>query len=267
MTKKSLSKKRVIITGGTSGLGKSLAFKFLERGCEVIILGRSIDKISVSGLKAMYSDFTKLSSVAEVVKELRRKKLKPDILINNAGILSPPAYTETSDGFEISYQVNFLSHVLLTRLMLKNNLLSDALVINMSSPIYTRGRIPLEENLQPNSYSILQDYANSKLFMALLSEQLASEGVRGFSFNPGTFRSGIYRSQKDWFHQLYRVAAPFMISSRNVAEKVLRIVEKDTFRSGEIINKNGRGKTLDHVENNSKNRFWVDINEQLHRYF
>jgi NAD(P)-dependent dehydrogenase (short-subunit alcohol dehydrogenase family) len=228
---------------------------------------KNTEKIAGTGLEAIFCDLAKLNSVVDLVEQLRQKNAKFDILINNAGILSPPAYTETSDGFEISYQVNFLSHVLLTRLMLKNNLLSDALVINMSSPIYTRGRIPLEENLQPNSYSIFQDYANSKLFMALLSEQLASEGVRGFSFNPGTFRSGIYRSQKDWFHHLYRVAAPFMISSRNVAEKVLRIVEKDTFRSGEIINKNGRGKTLDHVENNSKNRFWVDINEQLHRYF
>jgi NAD(P)-dependent dehydrogenase (short-subunit alcohol dehydrogenase family) len=267
MINNSLTGKRALITGGTSGLGRSLAYKFLERGCEVIVLGRSIDKTSASGLEAMYCDLAELSSVVDLVEQLRTQKLKFDLLVNNAGILSPPIYTETSDGFEMSYQVNFLSQVLLTRLMFKNNLLHDALVINVSSPIYTRGRIPLQENSQTNSYSILQDYANSKLFMAMFSEQLASEGLTSFSFNPGTFRSGIYRTQKDWFHHLYRVAAPFMISSRNVAEKVLQIVEKKTFRSGEIIGKNGRGKTLNHVNDMAKNRFWLNINEQLHRYF
>jgi NAD(P)-dependent dehydrogenase (short-subunit alcohol dehydrogenase family) len=205
--------------------------------------------------------------VIEVVEELKRQNWRFDLLVNNAGMLSPPSYTETSDGFEMSYQVNFLSHVLLTRLMIKSDLLNNSTIINMSSPIYTKGKPDVKGGSLNGSYGVLQAYANTKLFMAMFSEKLADEGVRSFSFNPGTFSSGIYRSQKDWFHQLYRVAAPFMISSRNVAEKVLRIVEKDAFGSGEIISKNGWGKTLDYIDDNAKKRFWLNINEQLHRYF
>jgi NAD(P)-dependent dehydrogenase (short-subunit alcohol dehydrogenase family) len=264
---KALSGKRVVITGGTSGLGKSMGVKLLEQGCEVFVLGRIGHHLTGSGLKPFFCDFADLKEVVGLVDAFRDQELKIDILINNAGILSPPSYLETSDGYEISYQVNFFAHVLLTRLMQKNSVLGDGIVINMSSPIYSRGKIPIGDNSRNTTYSFLQAYADSKLLMALFSEKLAAEGVRGFSFNPGTFRSGIYRSQKDWFQHLYRIAAPFMISSEYVATRMMQIIGEDTYTSGDIISKNGKAKAVNHIDAVSKKEFWKKINQQLNRYF
>jgi NAD(P)-dependent dehydrogenase (short-subunit alcohol dehydrogenase family) len=264
--KRSLTGKHVIITGGTSGLGRSLGMQFIEKGSKVVALGKNTEKIAGTGLEAIFCDLAKLNSVVDLVEQLRQKNAKFDILINNAGILSPPTYTETSDGFEMSYQVNFLSHVLLTRLLLKNGLLKNGMVINMSSPIYTRGKISQEENSQNNTYSILQAYADSKLFMALFSEKIDSEGVRGFSFNPGTFSSGIYRSQKAWFKGLYKIAAPFMPSSERVASRLIKILAKDQFSNGRFISKNGSEKRMIKVNAREQQSFWEKIEMQLDSY-
>lgn len=265
MSDKSLAGKRVLITGGTSGLGKSLANQIKQYADSVTIIGRKKIAPEEDKLKFFACDLADFSSINNVIDQFLAKDLSFDILINNAGILSPPKYTETVDGYELSYQVNFLSHVLLTRLLINQNLLDNPVVINMTSPICKLGTLRTND-MSLKSYNILQAYADSKLYMVLFSELLASEGIRGFAFNPGTFSSAIFRSQKHWFHFIYKIAAPFMVSSDNVAKKLINILARNTYNAGKMIGKNGSETPISKFGESEKVEFWNRISQQLGGY-
>lgn len=260
-----LQGKTVLLTGGTSGLGKSLLVKLLANGCSVISVSRNgiLQEIDSDNYRHISSDFSDMASVKKLIDKLIEDKVSVDVLINNAGVLSPPRYEETKDGFELSYQVNFLAHVYLTRLLLKNKVLNPKLIVNTSSPIHSRGHLNLEKALDPNKYGLLQAYSNTKLYMALHSDQVAKDGYQSFSFNPGTFNSGIYRLQEKWFHILYKVAAPFMASSDNVANGLFKTIHDQSWESGKMMNKRGKqSKMLQHSTKEIEN-FWAQVDQQL----
>ena len=187
------SDKNVLITGGTSGLGKSLVKLFLSNGSRVYTVGRNgiSDKNTHENYSFFMCDMSNLDAVKTVVDRISKDTVSIDVLINNAGVLSPPDRRVTENGYEYSYQVNFLSHVLLTHLLLNKGILKPGFVVNISSPIHKTGQLELEKIFDKKAYGVFQAYSNTKLFMALFSEKLALDGVPGFSFNPGTFNSGI----------------------------------------------------------------------------
>ncbi|GLC40860.1 hypothetical protein PLESTB_000015000 [Pleodorina starrii] len=66
----------------------------------------------------MELDLGRLSSVRRFAEEWRRRGLPLHLLVCNAGVMAPPERTMTADGLEVQFQVNFLSHWLLTHLLL-----------------------------------------------------------------------------------------------------------------------------------------------------
>jgi len=89
--------KVIVITGGTSGLGKSLATLLVKRKNKVVVASRSIGKILL-GKKAcilyVKTDVTKESDIKKLTKDSLNKFKKIDIWINNAGIWIPHAPIE-----------------------------------------------------------------------------------------------------------------------------------------------------------------------------
>jgi NAD(P)-dependent dehydrogenase (short-subunit alcohol dehydrogenase family) len=255
--------KTILITGGTSGLGKQLTLIFLGMGYEVFVTGCVSKWDDQEGLRFFQCDFTDFNSVVHCASQISSLTSSIDVVINNAGILSPPGFIETTNGFEKSYQVNFLAHFLLTSLLRKHNLLSAAKVVNVSSPMYRRGSMDIVDSTNSNQYSTIKAYANSKLFLALFSAKLAKEGVKSFTFNPGTFSSGIYRSQDRWFRNLYHVAAPFMTSAHTVATKLEEIISKGAVEHGEIVNRRGKSVLINSMDENKIRSFWTDVEKQI----
>ncbi|MGC4104034.1 SDR family NAD(P)-dependent oxidoreductase [Ferruginibacter sp.] len=118
-----LNNKKAFISGSTAGIGYAIAERFLQEGATVIINGRtkeSIDKAtatlkatvpnaSVSGIAA---DFSKADEVNALINALP----DVDILINNAGIFEPKAFTDIpdEDWFRF-FEVNVMSGVRLSR--------------------------------------------------------------------------------------------------------------------------------------------------------
>jgi hypothetical protein len=93
--------------------------------------------------------------------------------------------------------------------------------------------MPEEENYE--SYAV---YALSKHYLLLTADYLrkkySDRDIRLVKFNPGVFRSGIYRTKQNWFHILYKIAAPFMQSPAKPAENLFELIGSD-FVSDEII--------------------------------
>src|SRR5210317_1857774 len=112
--------KTICITGGTSGLGFELVKKYSVNGYRVISLCREkvSDNAHDPNLRNIRCDLSDFSEVIKFVELLEYENINIDILINNAGVLSPPDFIRTKDGFEFSYQVNFLSHYLITKLLM-----------------------------------------------------------------------------------------------------------------------------------------------------
>lgn len=113
---------KILITGGTSGLGLRLAKYFLEKGYDVVATGRKNITLTEYGEKfsLLRIDFSNMAQTSEAVKKICRNH-RFDIVINNAGILSPPDFQLTGDGFEYTFQVNFLSHLMLSEIILTNS--------------------------------------------------------------------------------------------------------------------------------------------------
>lgn len=262
----SLKNKRVLITGGSHGLGKALVQALLKKGCKVVTTGKNEAHFGDENCSYYQCDFSRLSNISEIIFHFKRMKFKFDLVINNAGILSPPSYQSTPDGYEASFQINFLSHVFLYKELMRGGLLSNALIVNISSPLYRKGSITMNGTLNEHNYNLFKAYSNSKLYMALFSERIFKQGTSSFSFDPGTFSSGIYRLQRKWFRLMYKVAAPAMTSPETVARKLLKVIENRTAFYGSIINKRGRIHNMNIYNDIQKANFWKYVDKQLQEY-
>jgi protochlorophyllide reductase len=124
-------KKICVITGTSSGLGKSTTKWLLETGnWHIICACRDVDKMNVvaevegfdpKSFTVMKLDLASFQSVRDFVAELKEFKAdKPlDRLVCNAAVYQPslPTAKFTEDGFEQQLQINHLSHFLLSSLL------------------------------------------------------------------------------------------------------------------------------------------------------
>lgn len=113
------------------------------------------------------------------------------------GVMRCPNW-KTADGFEMQLGVNHLGHFLLTLLLLDRIQESvPSRIINVSSRLYTRGRINFDDLQSERSYDGGRAYAQSKLANILFSRQLAERldgtGVTVYSLTPGFVRSELGR--------------------------------------------------------------------------
>lgn len=125
-----MRRKRVIITGPTSGVGKEAALGLAYIGMEVILACRDIQKghevakeitrkTNSSKLEVMYIDTSSQESIREFALEFRHKYRRLDILINNAAInRGTLPKMDSADGIELTFATNVLGYFLLTQELL-----------------------------------------------------------------------------------------------------------------------------------------------------
>ncbi len=96
----------VIVTGGATGLGYAIAAQFVERGDNVLIVGRTEAKLrraaeqlgAPSRVALLAADITEPSSAEAIVDTARKQFGRVDVLVNNAGIFQTKPFTEYSIG-------------------------------------------------------------------------------------------------------------------------------------------------------------------------
>jgi NAD(P)-dependent dehydrogenase (short-subunit alcohol dehydrogenase family) len=124
---KSQKNKTVLVTGANSGTGYFTALAFAKAGADVVIAGRNPEKLdkaesdiqgqAIKGrVETSIVDLASLVSVRKFADSFRERHATLDVLINNAGIMMPPA-SVTEDGFESQFGVNFLGPFALTGLL------------------------------------------------------------------------------------------------------------------------------------------------------
>jgi len=255
---------KILITGGTSGLGLEIVRFFLQKGYKVAATGRNDVPVTehhenYTFVKADFSDLYQTAGALKRTCETSRF----DIVINNAGILSPPDFTRTVDGFEYTFQVNFLSHLLVNEIILKNTRPGrTVLIVATVSPVYRLAEKDLKIQTSGEHYNPLMAYSNSKYYLALMCSLLPVKypdlNLTCIGFNPGVFSSNIFRMQRHWFRILYRAAAPFMSNPGKIAGRLFKITGKKDLISGAIYKPGKRPSVMLQKDSKTADIFWQE---------
>jgi NAD(P)-dependent dehydrogenase (short-subunit alcohol dehydrogenase family) len=174
----------VLITGSTGGLGREVARRLAAAGDHVIIHGRSLDRgralvreiqETTSGSARFYAaDFASFQEVRALAHAIRRDYDRLDVLVNNAGIWLEGPKRLTRDGYEMHFQVNYLSGFLLTyELLPLIRESAPARIINVSS--LAQRPIDFDDVMLQEGYSDIRAYAQSKLAQVMFTFDLAEE--------------------------------------------------------------------------------------------
>lgn len=221
-----------VITGATSGIGEATAFALADKNHALYLLVRNVQKgeelkqriINETGNKnvnIVYCDLTDLATVVAAADELKSKLFNVQALINNAGGMFND-FVLTKDGFETTFQLNHLGHFLLTRRLMPLLQKGQARIINVSSDLHKRGRPDFEHINDPQYYSAVKAYGNSKLFnvyfTGMLAKRYAGKGITSYALHPGVVRTNFNAKLTGTLKVLFSLATPFMISPEKGAE-------------------------------------------------
>lgn len=205
-----LSGKTAIVTGANAGIGFETALALYEAGAHVILACRDLQKATDAvakikehkgkgSLETGQLDLSSLDAVKTYAQTFIQQHQRLDILINNAGVMIPPA-SKTADGYELQFGVNFLGHFALTGYLyplLKST--PGARVVTVSSMAYLRGVIDFDNLHSENSYDAMREYSQSKLADILLSVELhrritaAGDAVLSIAAQPGANKTELSR--------------------------------------------------------------------------
>jgi NAD(P)-dependent dehydrogenase (short-subunit alcohol dehydrogenase family) len=182
--------KLAVVTGANSGLGFGLTGRLARAGADVILAVRNEQKgaeaaarireqTPEAALSIRHLDLASLSSVAGFGEELVREGRPVDILLNNAGLMMPPARDETEDGFELQFGTNHLGHFALTAHLLPLlHAAGTSRVVSLSSLIARAGRLDFDD-LQSLRYRPHRAYGLSKLATLMFARELNRRSVSG----------------------------------------------------------------------------------------
>lgn len=179
------SGRTAIVTGANSGLGYDTAAALADKGAQVVLAVRNLDKgteakdrIKAASPNAVVTlqelDLSSLDSVRKAADELRAAHPRIDLLINNAGVMYVPNRELTRDGFEMQFGTNHLGHFALTGLLLDHLLPVDGSRIVTVSSVGHRlmARIRFEDPHFETGYNRVQAYGQSKLANLLFTYEL-----------------------------------------------------------------------------------------------
>jgi NAD(P)-dependent dehydrogenase (short-subunit alcohol dehydrogenase family) len=204
-------KGRTFVVTGTGGLGFEDALALARAGGDVIIAGRNSAKGAEALLQiknevpeALVSfeqvDLGDLRSLADFASRLGKTRDHIDVLINNAGVMTPPIRKTTADGFELQFGTNYLGHFALTALLLPMLIRgTESRVVTLSS-IAARGRsvaIDFDDLQAERNYRPMPAYGQSKLACLMFALELqrrsdeARWGIASIAAHPGVSRTDL----------------------------------------------------------------------------
>lgn len=182
-----------VVTGANSGLGFGLAKRLAAAGADVVMAvrdrvkgERAVADIRRDAPQAKLAirqlDLSSLESVAALGEQLTAEGRPIDILINNAGVMTPPQRQQTRDGFELQFGTNHLGHFALTgRLLSLLRAAESARVVTVSSLAATQGKLDFGDVNAQQRYKPMHSYGVAKLAQLMFAVELigAAAGAVG----------------------------------------------------------------------------------------
>ena len=286
-----LTGKVIIVTGGNSGLGYESVKAFAEKGAEVILASRSVEKGEAAKAEigktkgrivVMRLDLQDLASVKQFAACFTENYNRLDVLLNNAGIMTTP-YFLTKDGLEGQMGVNHFGHFALTgQLMGLIAKTPKSRVVNISSIAHKIGKMNFDNLLfeSGKDYTPMKSYAQSKLASLLFTYELQryfeTRGIDSIAVvaHPGVSHTNLIRHVENKL--IFRLFAPVLKKIAQPAEKgalpEIRASVDPSVKGGEFYGPMGfrgisgypvvvKSSSASHSKEDAK-RLW-DVSEEL----
>lgn len=174
---------RALVTGASDGIGLGIATRLAAAGAELILPVRNAAKgekavaairsevpDAVVALPAL--DLSSLASIAALGESLRADGRPIHLLINNAGVMTPPERQSTADGFELQFGTNHLGHFALVGQLMPLLRAGRARVTSQVSVAANQGSINWDDLNWQKSYNGMRAYSQSKIAFGLFGLEL-----------------------------------------------------------------------------------------------
>ena len=277
-----MADKICLVTGGNSGIGKSVALGLAKMGATVVVVSRNkekgetavtdtVEKSGNKNVELIQADMSSQNSIHQLVNEFRARHEKLHLLINNAGVYLTKR-SETEDGLESTFAVNHLGPFLLTSLLvdiLKAS--APSRIVNVTSDAHKGARVNFDDLQGERKFSGWQAYGQSKLAMILytrgLAKKLEGTGVTVNSAHPGVVRTNFAKNNGGLVMLGFRFLGMFFISPESAAKRILYVATSPDLEgvTGKYFTKMHEVKSSqESYDDDSARRLW-QISEQLTR--
>ena len=178
-----LTGKRAVVTGASDGMGLVIARRLAAAGAEVVIpvrnpakgeaaIARITQSVPAANVSLRTLELSSLDSVAALGDTLRAEGDPIHLLINNAGVMTPPERQSTADGFELQLGTNHLGHFALVAHLMPLLCAGGARVTSQVSVAARRGVINWDDLNWDRGYDGMRAYSQSKIAFGLFGLEL-----------------------------------------------------------------------------------------------
>jgi NAD(P)-dependent dehydrogenase (short-subunit alcohol dehydrogenase family) len=235
--------KRVVMTGGTNGIGLAAAQKLAELGAELTIVARSQERAALALQRirdagedvpvpeVAIADLSSQAEVRRLAAELLDRYERIDVLVNNAGAVFRTRRL-TVDGIEETWALNHLAPFLLTNLLLDRlKQHPPARIITTASDAHQRAHIPFDDLAagELSKGKAFGRYGETKLanilFTAELARRLEGSGVTANCFHPGLVATGFGRNNGRLMSLAVAAIKPFARTPEKGAETLVWLAD------------------------------------------
>ncbi|GEM31033.1 short chain dehydrogenase [Nocardia neocaledoniensis NBRC 108232] len=179
-----LTGNRAVVTGASDGMGVGIAARLAAAGAEVVLPVRNQRKGEAARAEILRStpgarvslrelDLSSLASVAALGASLLTEDRPIHLLINNAGVMTPPQRQVTADGHELQFGTNHLGHFALVGHLLPLLRAGRARVTSQISVAANQNGINWDDPNWERSYDGMRAYSQSKIALGLFGLELA----------------------------------------------------------------------------------------------
>ena len=199
-----MTKKTILIPGGTSGIGKATALKLAQPKDELIIIGRNVEKgkqarqeiakVTGANVTFMMFDMSLMSNVQQFTEEFLTSFSKVDYLVHCAGVIMPePIITE--EGLELVFATQYLSRYHLTSLLMPA-LADGGKILFVTGGNVTDGTIDYDILNKEETFGMFRTIESMSQALSLYTLMLMTDyptlGV--YNYGPGAVNTEITRN-------------------------------------------------------------------------
>jgi NAD(P)-dependent dehydrogenase (short-subunit alcohol dehydrogenase family) len=216
-----------LVTGGSSGVGRSIAAGCAKAGATVVIVSRDQGRGEAAArqlressgnprVEALSADLSSISSVRSLSDSFKAMYGNLHLLSLNAGAINLERRT-SRDGHESIIATNYLGHFALTGLlldMLRASAPSRVIVVAGQPSVLAKARLDFDDLMLTRRFNPVKATARAALAKALfafeLAHRLEGSGVTSNAFHPGLVRSSLPNGFP-WFLRLPASVAMLML--------------------------------------------------------
>jgi retinol dehydrogenase-12 len=212
--------KTVLVTGGTSGIGRVAARELKAKGFRVVVVGRDAERLkAMNGFETIQADLSLVRETRRAAREFQERFATLDVLLNNAGAIYGE-YAETAEGIERTFALDHLGYFVMTEELLPLLRKSHGRVVSVSSDAHKAGRLDFDDLQLKRRFSGARQYCNAKLMNILFARELARREpeITSNALHPGAIASGFGMRGAGRIGWIFKLARPFLLSEEKGAQ-------------------------------------------------